>query len=151
MGDAAKVAVAPHSRRIGIAVVSSDLRCMGTRSQTRGIPFSSMSEGIDVDGLAALRCRWFGVDGSSIAVVVIGGSGGGLKRVSLQARQYAGAGVSALAVGYHGFDGRPELANIALEGFGEAIAWVCARITEATASPSGVRSMMSTPADASST
>lgn len=83
-----------------------------------------MMEGVAVEGLPGLRCRWFGVEGSDVAVVVIGGSGGGVESVWFQARQLAAAGVSALGVGYHGFDGRPALANIALERFANALAWV---------------------------
>lgn len=91
-----------------------------------------MWDGIEVDGLKGLRSRWFGVDGAKVAVVVIGGSGGGLGRASLQARQYADAGISALAVGCHGFGGRPALANIALERFAEATAWIHGQARTAT-------------------
>ena len=62
------------------------------------------------------------MEGAELAVVVTGGSEGGTELVRLQARQLAVAGVSALAVGYHGFKRRPTLANIALELFAEALA-----------------------------
>jgi dienelactone hydrolase len=83
-----------------------------------------VATGIAVDCLDGLRCRWFAVADCRLAVVVIGGSGGGVESASFQAEQLATVGVSALAVGYHGFEGLPTLTNIPLERFGDAVHWV---------------------------
>jgi dienelactone hydrolase len=80
--------------------------------------------GLPLTALNGLRCRWFGVADSRLGVVVIGGSGGGVESASFQAEQLATVGVSALAVGYHGFGGLPTLANIPLERFGDAVHWL---------------------------
>jgi len=79
---------------------------------------------IAVDCGDRLRCRWFEATNDRLAVVVVGGSEGGVEHASFQADQLATAGMSALAVGYHGFAGLPSLASIPLEGFGDAVRWV---------------------------
>ncbi|HEX2855672.1 MAG TPA: acyl-CoA thioester hydrolase/BAAT C-terminal domain-containing protein [Opitutaceae bacterium] len=76
------------------------------------------------DGLVATYLRPKG-DAVLPAIMVVGGSEGGIKSAESLAYRFAERGWAALAVAYFGAEGLPpKLANIPLEYFDRAAAWV---------------------------
>lgn len=74
---------------------------------------------------AGLTGRYFPPTGKRSAVLVLGGSEGGLERATRLSRHVAAAGHGALALAYFGLEGLPPaLELVPLETFHRAVAWL---------------------------
>jgi dienelactone hydrolase len=113
----------PVARDLVIAAALASLAIPSPAAAQLGI------DTVRMDGLVAHLHRPSGA-GRAPAVILIGGSGGGIGWQDYMANLLAQRGFSALALGYFGMEGLPkELERIPIERFERAIRWLAAQPT----------------------
>lgn len=117
---------------VELRVTAADGTALASTVVARGADLEAVTvEDVVDDGLVAAYARPQRSDSTlpAAAVLVIGGSEGGLDTARMLARWIAAAGYPALAVSYFGSPGQAtELADVPLETFITAAGWLASRI-----------------------